>query len=180
MEKLVLEKYGVKLRLVEIDDAEFIVRLRTDSKLSAFISATSGDVEAQKAWIRSYKEREATDREYYFIVEKDGASWGTIRIYNLTNNSFESGSWVFLSDAPSGISILSGIVAREFAFGHYPWAEYVTFSVRKKNKHVLAYHKRYNPELVGETDLDYFFQLSRERFFEGAQKYLRLLGIDHG
>lgn len=179
--KRVIEKYGIKLRLVEEADAEFIVALRTDEMRSAYISPTSGDVSAQVQWIHKYKQREAEDKEYYFIAEKGGIAWGTIRIYNLAETSFESGSWVFLPDSPLGMPILAGILAREFAFDHYSNMTHVTFSVRKKNKQVLAYHLRYNPELTSETEDDFYFRLSREAWRKGADKYLRLLGVmNHG
>jgi len=35
-----IEKYGIKLRFVEIDDAEFILSLRLNEKLGRFISPT--------------------------------------------------------------------------------------------------------------------------------------------
>ena len=66
-----LDKYGLHVRLVNEDDAAFIVKLRTDERLGQFIHATSPDVEQQKAWIRKYKEREAEGLEYYFIFYKE-------------------------------------------------------------------------------------------------------------
>ena len=39
-----LDKYGLHVRLVNEDDAEFIVSLRTDPKLSRFIHDTGNDV----------------------------------------------------------------------------------------------------------------------------------------
>ena len=63
-------KYGVTVRLVTEDDAEFITRLRSDERLGRFIHASNGDVEAQKKWITEYKKRENEGIEYYFISSK--------------------------------------------------------------------------------------------------------------
>ena len=61
------EKYGLQLRFVNEDDAEFIIKLRTDPKLGKFIHSTSSDIEEQKKWIRAYKKREQAGTDYYFI-----------------------------------------------------------------------------------------------------------------
>ena len=60
-------RYGIDARLVQVDDAEFILGLRTNEKLSRYIHATSNDIEQQKSWMRSYKERESKGEDYYFI-----------------------------------------------------------------------------------------------------------------
>ena len=64
------EKYGLQLRFVNEDDAEFIIKLRTDPKLGKFIHSTSSDIEEQKKWIRAYKKREQAGTDYYFIFFK--------------------------------------------------------------------------------------------------------------
>ena len=63
-----IEKYGLKARLVEEQDAAFILSLRTDPKLSRFLHPTENDEEKQRAYIRGYKEREKQGKDYYFIL----------------------------------------------------------------------------------------------------------------
>lgn len=175
--KRAINKYGVSLRLVEESDAEFIVRLRTDKTLGKFISATSSSVSDQKEWIKNYKNREALGVEFYFIVSKDGVDYGTTRIYDVHDDCFETGSWVFLPSAPESVSIIGGILCRELAFEEYPNAKYAKFSVRKKNKKVLRYHKMYKPDLVGEDADNLFYHLPKEKWIEGKNKILKLLGL---
>ena len=55
LNEIVITAEGIKLRLVEKTDAEFIVDLRTDKKLGQNISWTSASVEKQIAWIEEYK-----------------------------------------------------------------------------------------------------------------------------
>ena len=71
-ENFQIEKYGLSVRLVNEDDAELIIKLRTDPVLGKYIHATSPDIEQQRAWIRAYKKRESEGLEYYFIFYKDG------------------------------------------------------------------------------------------------------------
>ena len=94
------EKYGLQLRFVNEDDAEFIIKLRTDPKLGKFIHSTSSDIEEQKKWIRAYKKREQAGTDYYFIFFKDGVPVGLNRLYWIKEDSYTSGSWVFSPDAP--------------------------------------------------------------------------------
>ena len=52
-----IERYGLTVRLVDEDDAEFIYTLRTNSKLSRYISNTDEILENQVEWIKKYKIR---------------------------------------------------------------------------------------------------------------------------
>lgn len=169
-----IDKYGITLRLVEEEDAAFIVALRTDEKLSRFLSLTSNDVEAQKEWIRKYKIREQQGQEYYFVAMYQGQVYGTTRIYNIEPNCFEVGSWLFSNNTPSGVSILADIIAREYAFEKLN-TDICKFEVRKNNLSVVKYHKGYKPTLVRETDQDYFFTLERKTFETYKNKLLTIL-----
>ncbi len=171
-----IEKYGIVLRLVEESDAEFIVKLRTDSTKSKFISATSNSIEDQINWIKNYKKRETEKKEFYFIAEKNAISYGTVRIYNITNESFESGSWVFKEDTPPELPSLAGILSREFAFEELPLLKFITLSVRKGNKKVLRYHTQvYECEKVGEDEENYYFHLSKEKWLAKKDFFLKML-----
>jgi len=53
-----LEGKNIRLRLVEEKDADFILALRLDNRYNTFLSPVSSDLEAQKSWIRNYKDDE--------------------------------------------------------------------------------------------------------------------------
>ena len=96
-------RYGIHVRLVDEGDAEFIVMLRTDSRLGKYISSTDNDVDKQKNWIKAYKSREIAGLEYYFIFEKPlGNRLGVSRIYNIAEDYFFSLAMLLL-----GILLLS-------------------------------------------------------------------------
>ncbi|KAF0238242.1 MAG: N-acetylglucosamine-1-phosphate [Prolixibacteraceae bacterium] len=161
-----IEKYGIVLRVVKEEDAEFILKLRTDVKLSRFISHTVPDLEAQIKWIKKYKKREESGQEYYFIAEdKKGEKYGTIRIYNFDDNSFEIGSWLFLPKSPLGMAIKAQFIGFELGFERLK-AEFCRLEVRKKNTAVLRYFQNFEKVMVREDELNYYFLLSKGNFFK--------------
>lgn len=170
-----IEKYGIILRLVDNTDAEFILSLRTDQKLSTHLSATSPALSDQLSWITRYKEREKLGLEYYFMaLDADGNRLGTTRIYNLEPGCFETGSWIFSRSAPHGAAIKADIIGREFAFDRLG-LEFCKFEVRKGNAKVLKYHRAYHPEVIAEDELNYYFQLGKAAFVKHSQKLIKLL-----
>ena len=111
-----LTKYGLHVRLVQESDAEFIVRLRTDSRLSRFIHDTPSSIGRQVAWIREYKIREHDGIDYYFLFLYEEKSVGVCRIYHISEDAFTFGSWVFLQNIPFWIPIAGAIIGREIGF----------------------------------------------------------------
>lgn len=171
-----INNYGIKLRLVEETDANFIIDLRTDKLKSKFISNTDSDVEKQKKWIRDYKRREQKGDEYYFIaIDENDTEFATYRIYNKTEKSIEIGSFVSkpLYDNPINV-IKVDIILKTFVFTSLRFDK-LNFEVRKGNKSVVNYHKKFNPDLVKEDDLNYYFILNKKNFFDSKTKFEKLL-----
>lgn len=166
-----IERYGLQVRLVQIDDAEFIVSLRTDPRLSHHISSTSPDIEQQRQWIIDYKKREEAGIEYYFLIQVDGIPIGTDRIYNIDGNKFMSGSWIFSTEAPIGASVLGGIICKEIAYNELG-LERDTADIRKDNKRVIRYNMSYEPTITGEDDLNIYLEFSKEKFNKTKLKHI--------
>lgn len=90
---MILQSKTVKLRLVNESDASFILSLRLNENYNKFLSSVNNDIEKQKVWIRNYKQKENNNEEFYFIIETlDGIPCGTVRIYDIHNNSFSWGA----------------------------------------------------------------------------------------
>ncbi len=167
------QRYGLNYRLVNEDDAEFIVGLRTDEKLKRFISSTEESIERQIEWIREYKSREAHGLEYYFIFEGEGGEkYGVSRIYNIKDESFTTGSWLFCKDAPFGASFLGDIISHEVAFEILPQKKYL-FDIEKDNKNVQRYALSFHPTFLYETEHTLYFENSRENFDKYKIRYTR-------
>lgn len=84
-----------RLRPVTLEDAHFIVALRTNPLLNRFIHEISPRIEDQVAWLERYF---LSPGDYYFIVEDaDSAEpQGTIGLYNVSSESScaEWGRWI--------------------------------------------------------------------------------------
>ncbi len=174
------KKYNLYFRLVEVSDAEFILSLRNDKNLSKFISKTSKDINEQIEWIKRYKEREKLFNEFYIMClsKNRKTKFGLNRIYNISENSFEIGSWLFKPDkSNNNSSILSDLFCRSLMFENENFIKCV-FQVRKKNKSVLRYHKMFNPKLINEDILNKYFELSRRNFEIKKNNLLKIMGYD--
>ena len=168
------QRYAIQVRLVEETDAEFIVKLRTDLKLSRFIHVTDDSVEKQRDWIREYKKREATGKDFYFLFAKDGMAFGVNRIYDIQSDRATSGSWVCQKGLPFDLPVLSLIIEYEILFEQLQH-DCSYFEVRKQNKKVIKINLMLGAEQVSEDDLDYFFVLRKEKFYENRDYILKLL-----
>lgn len=115
-ENFELDRYGLHVRLVREEDAEFIVRLRTDEKLSKYIHPTENNIQKQIDYIKGYKEREARGEDYYFIFLYQNQSVGVARLYNITEQCFTFGSWLFVPDIPFWVSAAGALITREIGF----------------------------------------------------------------
>lgn len=158
------EKYGVTARLVTEDDAEFIVKLRSDIKLSRFIHASNGDVNAQKQWIRNYKERERQGIEYYFIFFRYDNPFGLERIYNIDwiHLSYTSGSWICVPNLSNNLSVVPVAICQEIAFERLGLLIDL-YEVRKDNVLVVKFHVNIMKAIkYGENDSDYLFMINKE------------------
>ncbi len=89
-----IEGSYVNLRSVKVDDAEFALSLRQNPNLTQFMPKLDITVEQQRAWIEKQRNLEG---DFFFIVEdKSGKKIGVISIYNIDNNTCESGRIVMI------------------------------------------------------------------------------------
>lgn len=177
-----MDMYGLHFRLVNEEDAAFILRLRTNEKLSRFIHSTDSDLEAQKEWIRQYKERETAGTEYYFIFFKNGIPVGLNRLYAIEEDSYTSGSWVFDPAAPLECSIASALIVRVIAFDMLEMKEENAFDgCHEANKKVLKFNRMLGLEITGKINdvkgTYYTQRLTKENFEKNRSKIERLLDL---
>jgi Acetyltransferase (GNAT) domain len=151
------------LRFVEADDAAFICRLRSDLSLNQHISHGSTDVNAQRAWIETYKDREADGREFYFVIRHQLKDFGLVRMYDFRDNSFCWGSWIVLPDRPDGLVTYSAVMIYELGFDALGF-EASHFDVRLSNQKVIDFHLRSGAEAVSRDATDQYFVFSKEKW----------------
>lgn len=171
MSKVINKIYGkyVNLRDVEIKDAEFILSLRCDENKAKYLNKTEYNIKKQQEYISHYK---TLDNEWYFIIEnKESKPIGTYRIYNLKEDSFSIGSWLMVNGV-SVFEMLEGeYLAKSFAFKTTGFNKF-HFEVRKENKKVIRFHKMLGAKIVGENDIDYFFECTKEDYLKNIRKFI--------
>ena len=164
---------GHKLRFRDATpaDAAFILSLRTDPAKSRYLSATSGDVAKQEAWLEDYAR---DDSQVYFIMEDaEGRLVGTVRLYDQRGDSFCWGSWIIKADMPGNYAIESALMVYRYALdlgftrGH--------FEVRKDNESVWRFHERFGAVRTGETEHEFLYAISGAAIAASLRKYLRYL-----
>lgn len=159
---MILQSKTVKLRFIEEQDAEFVLKLRLDDRYNEFLSTVNPSVDAQREWIKKYKFDELSGLQYYFIIERyDGTPCGTVRIYDLKEDSFCWGSWILNEDKTRYAALESAFLVYEFAFEHLKFKK-SHFDVRKGNDRVISFHKKMGATQTGETELDLLFEITKE------------------
>lgn len=165
------------LRDATLNDAEFIVALRTNPVNSVHLSATSADIDRQIAWLKSYVERE--DEAYFIITARDAGVGcadrrvGTVRLYAPRGNAFCWGSWV-VADAPATAAIESALMVYAYALDHLKFSS-AYFEVRAANKRVWAFHERFGAVRTGVHEDSFLYTLSGDAIRKSMMRYRRFL-----
>lgn len=148
-----VEGFGFRLRPVRIEDAAFIVELRSDKERSHLLHPISPWVEDQEAWIRAYLSRGG---DYYFIVEDahTGRAEGTIALYDVSaeRKCGEVGRWIIRRD--SAASYASLILAWQTAFEVFGLDMFYTRAIvdNVKVKRFLTYFGLENRGVIPEKE----------------------------
>ena len=177
MNKIIIGK-NINFRLVEIEDAEFILNLRL--KKGEFLSATNPNLIEQENWIKSYKKREELKEEYYFIIEnKNGLRAGTIRLYDIDykTKTFTFGSFIVdrQSESIHKLSAFEAInLIFEFAYEKLSLNN-CFFDCRKNNRKANDFYIRFGAKIIKEDDLDYFFNFTFDDYQISKLKYKTFL-----
>lgn len=96
---ITVEKFGIRLRPVTMNDAAFIYRLRRSPKLSKYIGEIDDRYAVHLSWLEEYMKREG---DYYFTVElSSGKPVGTIAIYSVTKKDANWGRWIIEDPIPA-------------------------------------------------------------------------------
>jgi RimJ/RimL family protein N-acetyltransferase len=152
-------------------DAAFIVALRTHDKKSAHISKTSSDIKQQEAWLEKYSND--SEQVYFIIQDKEGERVGTVRLYDIQNDSFCWGSWILKEGAASSYAIESALLVYHFALSL--GFEKAHFDVRKGNESVWKFHERFGANKTAETADDFIYSISLEAIEHSLEKYKKYL-----
>ena len=170
---MILTSKTIKIRLAEESDAEFILKLRLDQKYNQFLSKVIPDIQAQKDWIKKYKIDEKNKNQFYFIIELlDGTPCGTVRLYDLRDNSFCWGSWILNENKTQYAALESAFLVYQFGFDELGFKK-SHFDVRKGNEKVISFHKKMGAIKTDEDDLNEYFEITQEAVLTAKQKLIK-------
>lgn len=135
----VFEGKYIFLRSAKEEDAEFIVRIRTDDKKNHFVHAVDSDVNKERNWICNQHKREG-DYFFSFVRKRDGQILGNISIYNIKNGAGELGRWLSYGSAVENLE--SAVLAHDFAFNTLQISSVYTRTM-SDNKKVVSFWRRF-------------------------------------
>lgn len=168
MKKPLVIGKNIYLRDMLVEDAAFVLDLRTNKTLNKHLSPTQNDLDKQVQFIQNYKK---SLQDFYFVIcDKNHESLGVVRIYDIREDSFCWGSWIIKPDAPSYTAIESALLIYDFAFYalHYKQSH---FDVRKGNSKVISFHQKLGAEMVSEDDLNFYFIYKKQTYLSIREKY---------
>lgn len=172
-----LEGKYVTLRSVEESDAEFILSVRNDPRISKYLPPLNVTVEQQRQWIS--KQRADEDSYYFILVTPQGPPIGTLSLYDIVDNHCEGGRSCCIGEPSAAVE--ASILLTDFAFTTLK-LEYITIWVYEGNKSVIALNTSYGYEWVENRvdDKGEPFRvgiLKRERALERNEKLKRKLRL---
>lgn len=162
----------LNFRNADVEDAEFILSLRSDAKKSQFLSSTSNDVRLQQAWLQDYLHK--SDQAYFIIEDKAHERLGTVRLYDPVGDSFCWGSWIVKAGVSPVVAIESALMVYGYALDHLGFMS-AHFDVRVGNESVWQFHERFGAERTRETENDIFYKISNERIVSSLRRYRKYM-----
>lgn len=108
----IIEGRYVNLRSVEEKDAEFLLSVRNNPRISKYLPPLDVTVEQQRQWISMQR---ADHESYYFLMSTpDGEPIGSISVYDIEGDTAETGRFCSLGDPASNIE--AAILLTDFCF----------------------------------------------------------------
>ena len=145
--ELVLEGHAFRLRPIGPQDAEFVLALRTASRVQGRLHPVSGLLGDQVAWIEGYLRRPG---DWYWVVERslDGRPEGTLGLYDLEadRSRAEWGRWLLRPGSLGAPE--SALLLYRAAFEKLGLAEVHCRTVAT-NAAVVSFHDRSGLERTG-------------------------------
>jgi len=134
---LQIEDFGVRLRPVRLEDAAFIVWLRSLDYVRGNVGDSAVSLAAQETWLEKYFDR---DGDYYFIVETPGGiPMGTHGLYDVRGTSAEKGRHIIRPEVMAGVP--AALLAADLGFGPLGMTE-LRASCVATNVTVRSLHRR--------------------------------------
>lgn len=165
-----LERYGLRVRLVNEDDADFILSLRANPGRTKFMITLDNEIESQKKWIQEYKQREKEGLDYYFIFSNvEDIPIGVSRISHIDFDAKtgKSSSWITvegLKFEPFKILIFTNEIIFNSLEIEMSWGE-----VHKNNSRAIKIFKLFGYNLKDNKTEYYDFSIVKNNFLKACE-----------
>lgn len=141
---IMVERFGIRIRPVTMDDSKFIHHLRRSPELSNYIGEVDAQLSVHQQWLEQYLERED---DYYFCIELlTGKPVGTISIYNVHDGIGDWGRWIISPLVPAAAASVWLIM--HVAFDILGLSEVYSNTVIN-NERVVSFHDSCGFERIG-------------------------------
>ena len=149
---------SMSFRPVTVEDAAFILKLRSDPGLNRHLTAVSHDLAAQQLWIVGSMQRSRLGEEFYFIILHLGQPVGTVRLYDFQEDSFCWGSWIIIPGTAPRVALQSAACVYDVGHRVLGFAQ-AHFEVRKDNASVNRFHRRMGAVLISEDECSHHYSI---------------------
>ena len=162
---------GVSLATMQVEDAEFLLALRTDPALNQHLSAVDGTLPQQQNFIAKCLKNQEQKQEYFFAIEYQGQKVGTVRLYDIDyeKNIATWGSWIVKQGNPGLVALSSAYLSYYFCFNNLN-IDKIMIDVRKDNKKAFDIYTLYC-DFLYEDELNYYLEFKKENFSKFTDKF---------
>ena len=135
------------LRQVQVEDAEFILSLRTDPVYSLYINDTENDLDIQIEWI---KQQYTKPYDYYFVIcDLNHHSKGVISLYNFDSDKINAEMGRLICPKAQIQLYETLILIHDFAFDRLGLTR-LFYKENPENYDVIAVTRKFGAEFVRE------------------------------
>lgn len=168
----------VTFRYVTVDDAAFILQLRSTAVARQTLSSGAMSLDEQRRWLESYQARHAGGLEHYFVICHRRRPVGTVRVYDIqpATGTFTWGSWAIQAGTHSVVAWITTVLLYDFAFGGLGLAR-ATFEVIASNHNVIRFHKNFGAESSEPQGDRVPFTLSKEAYAGIRARFLQRIQL---
>ena len=173
--------YGIRLRPVTVDDADFILELRNMPHVKGKMGSLNITLEQEKTWLS----RNINDPcDYFFIIESSSfVKLGTIGAYDIDFNALSADAGRFVA-IPGSFSALSAcILLQDFCFYTLALVK-LNICVVASNTQVLSFNRKLGYQVISKNqqkrkpvssiaDMDYL-ELTKTRWLEVRQDLIAI------
>jgi len=165
---------NIYLKEVDLKDTNYILKLRTDKKLSKYINKTSKKKRDQINWLKNYFIRKKNKIEYYFIFQvkkkKKFYNLGFARIIKLSKKNFHFGGWILNKNTEPWVSLETCCSIYKYAFKVLKYKSCLLW-INLKNKKVIKFHQNLGAKYIKKDKKEIYLKFKFSDFLKMKKKY---------